>query len=99
MREMTTASEVTEAINRPDAIWLSLKTGENTNPTIMDWEDIDVVDEIINRDKCDNLIVVGIPIYPNAEKALENATRYVFNVIEINEKIAENKKLLESIGK
>ncbi len=96
-----TPEEIKEHSQREDSIWLSLEAGKNQKTTIIDWEDINVLELILDRDEPDALIVTGIPLYGDAgdaEDILLIATRYVFNLIEIREKIKENKELLEGIG-
>ncbi len=93
-----TPEEIKELSQREDSIWLSLEQGKNQKTATIDWEDIDVLEAILDRDEPDALIVTGIPLYGSAEDVLDAATQYVFNKIEIKEKIKENKILLEGIG-
>ena len=94
MTKMTEA--IQEEINRPDAIYLSLKAGKGETITVVDFEDVDADNG--DYGNYDNLVVVGIPLYPDAETALDNAMRYVFNKIEIHDLIKQNKALKLQIG-
>ncbi len=94
-----------EATERPDAIWLSLKSSqeEDDSAMIIDWSDINEINGDFGT--ISSIAVVGIPLYGrddngilDAEDVLLNATNYVFNQIEIREKTKENQKLIQSIG-
>ena len=87
-----------EALERPDAIWLSLAPGkqEINETTIVDWSDINEIGGDFGNFKA--VIVVGIPLYGDGDDTLMDATRYVFNQIEIFEKTKENKKLFQRIA-
>jgi len=42
------------------------------------------------------IVITGISLY--GDESLDAATRYIFNQIEIHEKVKENKDLLNRIG-
>lgn len=95
----TTQKELEEfraATQREDSIWLSLNPGKAKISKVIDWEDIGVINGDFGN--IDSVVIVGVPLYGNTDEVLHNATRYVFNQIEIFEKTKENKKLFTQIG-
>ncbi len=84
-----------EAYDNPDSIWLSLTAGKNDleDAEVIYWDDIDEINGDFKN--IESIIVTGIPLYK--VDSLENATRYIFNQIEIFEKIKENKNLKEKL--
>ena len=97
METFPSTLELNNTYSRPDTISLCLQPyADETQVAIVDWDEVDE----INGDygTITDIYVTGIPIYPDTEKALETATRYVFNQIEIFEKIQENKELLANMN-
>ena len=84
-----------EAYDNPGSIWLSLTAGKNDleDAEVIYWDDIDEINGDFKN--IESIIVTGIPLYK--VDSLENATRYIFNQIEIFEKIKENKNLKEKL--
>jgi len=93
-----TQTELNEALERPDVIWLSLDAGkaELSETRIYDWDEMDAINGDFGNLK--SIVVTGIPLYRDAEDACHNATMYVFNQIEILEKIKENKKIKQEMS-
>ena len=93
---LATPEEIKEATERPDCIWLSFRPGKDQTTVIVNWDEINE----INGDygTVDAVVVVGIPLYGKADDVLYAAEKYVFNQVEIRQKIKENIKLKASIG-
>jgi len=89
-------TQVKEATSRPDSLWLSLEMGKAE----LHEHEVMSLDEAVacNGDfgNLRGLVVTGVPLY--GDEPLDAATRYIFNQIEIFEKIKENKELKKRIG-
>ncbi len=84
----------TEALEREDSIWLSLKMGKAETHQVMYWEDAVACNGDFGN--IDEVIVYGIPLY--GDEPIEAATRYILNQTEIHDLQKANKKLLNRIG-
>ena len=87
---------VQEAIDRPDSIWLSLDTG---NVELHEHRVFSFEEAVATKGDFGNIkgiVVTEIPLYGDDPR--DATTRYIFNQIEIHEKIKENKELLKRIG-
>ena len=90
--------KINEAINREDSIWLSLDAGVHAlcENEIVEWDDVKEINGDYGNIK--GIVVVGIPLYRDAAEALQNATKFIFNQIEIFEKTKENQKILQEMA-
>ena len=90
--------EMTEALERPDTIWMSLDMGKAQPEETMILDFSDAVKSQGDFGFMKSLIVTGIPLYGTSDDVLDSAMRYIFNQIEIFEKTKENKTLGASVG-
>lgn len=89
--------ELNETLQRPDTINLCIDPYADAKVVaIVDWSEVDE----INGDYgiVSELIVTGIPLYPDASESLSSATRYIFNQVEIRELMLQNWRLSAKIG-
>lgn len=91
------SDEVQEAYERPDTVWVTLKSGTVNTAIIVDWSDIKEINGNFNTE-ADSVFVVGIPLYGTADSVLQNAAKYVFNQIDIFKKTEANNALIKTIG-
>ncbi len=94
-----TKEEIKEATQRADSAWLSMKPGKAETTLIINWDSVQTLTELEDFDKYDDIVVIEIPLYFDADEAIHKATKYIFNLIEIYEKQKENKELHESMYK
>ena len=97
MNYYPSTQELNETYSRPDTVSMCLDPyAEAKVVAIVDFDEA----RRFNGDfgNVTDLYLTSIPIYPDAEEALDAAMRYIFNQIEIRDLQKESIKLLSRIG-